>query len=58
MALTPPQQIITLRAACFASPTAAAFFVEPGNAAGLQRIGFATSATEINFQAQTPVTLA
>ena len=35
MALT-PQQIITLRAACFASPTAAAFFVEPGNAAGLQ----------------------
>ena len=35
MALT-PQQLTTLRAACFASPTAAAFFAEPGNAAGLQ----------------------
>ncbi len=35
MALT-PQQLITLRAACFADPASAAFFVEPGNAAGLQ----------------------
>lgn len=31
-----PQQLATLRAACFADPTAAAFFADPGNAAGLQ----------------------
>lgn len=30
-----PEQIVTLRAACFADPTAAAFFVAPGNADGL-----------------------
>ncbi|HEY9817690.1 MAG TPA: hypothetical protein V6D20_18075 [Candidatus Obscuribacterales bacterium] len=29
-------QLTTLRAACFATPAAAAFFVNPGNAAGLR----------------------
>jgi hypothetical protein len=31
-----PQQLTTLRAACFADPTAAAFFADQGNAAGLE----------------------
>ena len=31
-----PAQLTTLRAACFADPTAAAFFAAPGNAAGLR----------------------
>lgn len=31
-----PAQLVTLRAACFADPTAAAFFVDPGNSAGLE----------------------
>jgi len=30
-----PSQLTALRAACFANPTAAAFFVAPGNSAGL-----------------------
>ncbi len=30
-----PAQLVALRAACFADPTAAAFFVAPGNAPGL-----------------------
>ena len=31
-----PAQLTALRAACFADPTAAAFFVAPGNASGLR----------------------
>lgn len=38
-----PEQIVTLRAACFADPTAAAFFVAPGSAAGLK--GYLNAAT-------------